>query len=68
MNDNSKVQALVDRLVGTCQSGADEIEDLTTQECREFDEKCFCCEDCGWWFETCDEHDGKCSDCAKSAA
>ena len=68
---SSLIADIIYDLLGTCQTldqacltaGIEESE-LTLEELAAIDEEIFCCEDCGWWYERCEEgHDGICSDC-----
>jgi hypothetical protein len=44
-----KVRQMADNLRGTCES----LEDaLNIEECAELDEMVFCCDICGWWYDT----------------
>ena len=68
---SAKVIELAARLRGTCDSGVDEIEDLTVDECKQLDRLVFCCEQCNWWFEHNEMGSGKdvwkCRECAPSS-
>lgn len=63
---------LANYLVGTCTSFVQACESLEIDEgvendknfCCKFDELCFLCSTCGWWFAPEDLNDGDiCDDC-----
>lgn len=63
-----RVDALVSGLLGTCNSIGDEQDDWTQEELLDFDDAIFCCEGCGWWFETSQMAEGPellCDNCAE---
>lgn len=67
---SERVKEIADRLRGTTgyNGHIDDIEDLTTEECKELDSMVFCCEGCNWWCdaEECNEDDGWfCNECIK---
>lgn len=65
----ASIQALAERLLGTCEHATDEIEALSIEECRELDYLVFNCAGCGWWHDSGEQHDidaeWYCHDCAK---
>lgn len=59
-----KASDAAERLMGTCDDGGEETEDLTPAELEEFDQLVFRCA-CGWWCEIGEmSPDGEhCDDC-----
>lgn len=67
-----RIEILIEYLQGTCKSfsegciecGINE-DNLTIEELGDFDSELFCCADCDWWYESCEESDdGICYNCA----
>ena len=60
-------RAIAERLIGTCDIDPEEMPFFTTQQCAEFDQTAFRCEECGWWFEGGSQADDDsgwfCADC-----
>ena len=78
MEEETRIQTLIDYLQGTCKSlgeGCNDLEideeDLTDDELEELDLQIFNCSQCGWWSEICEDSgtgEGEfiCNDCADS--
>lgn len=65
---SEKIQALAERLKGTCDHATDEIEELTIDECKELDSLVGCCEGCDWWVSRHELNDDwRCEDCTETS-
>lgn len=60
---SERVEKLANRLLGSCDSAVDEIEELTIEECRELDDIVLLCSGCGWWFEASEVDEELCNEC-----
>lgn len=73
-NNGIDMAEVIDDLLGSCDSLHSVLnsygftdDDMTSQNYQRLDEEIFCCDSCGWWCESCEEHehngDRVCDDC-----
>lgn len=70
------IQTVIDSVQGTCDTINDHLPegmndmDLTLEDHNSIDNQIFQCDECGWWYEQCqnagDADDGKCEDCVEN--